>query len=100
MFSQSPDHTLIGMLPLDVRTSNSSIFDFRFSFLRGKWASLELRSARRKSKMENGGIFAAQKLAERVRFELTEPAKARQFSRLVHSTALPPLRILKKNPDV
>ena len=33
-----------------------------------------------------------QKLAERVRFELTGPAKARRFSRPVHSTALPPLR--------
>jgi hypothetical protein len=28
-------------------------------------------------------------LAEAVRFELTEPVKVRQFSRLLHSTALP-----------
>ena len=30
-------------------------------------------------------------LAERVRFELTEPVKAQQFSRLSLSTAQPPL---------
>ena len=31
-------------------------------------------------------------MAERVRFELTNPAKGLQFSRLVYSTALPSLR--------
>jgi hypothetical protein len=31
-------------------------------------------------------------MAEAVRFELTEVVKPRQFSRLVHSTALPSFR--------
>jgi hypothetical protein len=34
-------------------------------------------------------------LAERVRFELTSPVKDLRFSRPVHSTALPPLRLCK-----
>ncbi len=36
-------------------------------------------------------------MAEAVRFELTEVVKPRQFSRLVHSTALPSFRILIDN---
>ena len=35
------------------------------------------------------------KMAERVRFELTRPVKVCRFSRPVHSTALPPLRIFQ-----
>jgi hypothetical protein len=34
-------------------------------------------------------------VAERVRFELTSPVKGLRFSRPVHSTALPPLRLEK-----
>ena len=37
-------------------------------------------------------------LAERVRFELTGPVRGRRFSRPVHSTALPPLRVASYYP--
>jgi hypothetical protein len=37
-------------------------------------------------------VFLPRKKAERVRFELTVPVKRLQFSKLVHSATLPPLR--------
>jgi hypothetical protein len=39
-------------------------------------------------------------LAERVRFELTEPVKVQRFSRPPHSTTLPPLRNLYQTSPV
>ncbi len=42
------------------------------------------------------GVCTRYFLAERVRFELTSPVKGCRFSRPVHSTALPPLRRLRR----